>query len=396
MATTIISGLLATNDPLSTQLVIDAVPTIRMLDPDTSQFDTMLSDSRISKDKLDSYIKEWWEDRLIPRVVSLAASATSAATTLTTATGEAAYAKTGDILRVVQTGEGVRVTASDGSTSLTVVRGWGGTTAATAASGSNTMIIVQGSNEQGARRPKELVTQHARNYNYSGITRVAWFFTRTAIQSAWQGTGNLLMFERQKKATEFKTDRENTLFFGARAYSAAGPTSTGPLHTAGGLIEYISTNVTSTSALSRSALQDFLTTGLQSGSDSKVFFVSPKIAQVLSYHLENNWIQAPPGTKLWGAKVDFVLSGAFGSPVPVIVKRQWGAYGTGSSGNYGSIAFLVDMKSVRRAVMQDAVLHRDIQENDEDGVAEEYLCEDTLVVQQETHHSILKNVTTYV
>ena len=104
-------------------------------------------------------------------------------------------------------------------------------------------------------------------------------------------------------------------------------------------------------------------------------------------------MRANPDYKLYGAKVNAVISGAFGEEIPVIVKKQWGAYGTGSTGNLvGSLAFLVDMASVRQATMQAPVRLSNRQANDLDGIEEEYLAEETLVVAQEQHHSLLLNV----
>lgn len=170
MPTSINSGRVDTADPLPNRLVIDMHEPIRMLDPETSQFSTMLMDSRLKSDKAESYKVEWLQDQLMPRVLSLGASATSAATTLTTGSGEAAYAKTGDIIRIPQTGEAVRVTSSDASASLTVVRAIGAVAAATAASGgAGTAIIVGGSNAQGASLPTRLITKQVANYNFAGF-----------------------------------------------------------------------------------------------------------------------------------------------------------------------------------------------------------------------------------
>jgi hypothetical protein len=66
-----------------------------------------------------------------------------------------------------------------------------------------------------------LITQQTRNYNYGQIQRKAWGFDRTARQSSWYSQ-NVLDSERDKKLSEFKTDRENTVFFGARSYTANG------------------------------------------------------------------------------------------------------------------------------------------------------------------------------
>jgi hypothetical protein len=43
--------------------------------------------------------------------------------------------------------------------------------------------------------------------------------------------------------------------------------------------------------------------------------------------------------------------------------------------------------------MQAPVRLSNRQANDLDGIEEEYLCEETLVVAQESHHALLKNVT---
>jgi hypothetical protein len=397
MATSINSGQVDTADPVSQRLVVDMHEPIRMLDPDVSQFSTILMDSRLQDEKAESFKKEWLEDRLMPRVLSLGASATSSATTLTTGTGEAAYAKTGDIIRIPSTGEAVRVTASDASASLTVVRGLGSVTAASAASGGQgTLVIVGGSNGQGAGLPVRLITVQTHNYNYTQIVRNSYGFTRTAQQTKWYGGKKILEYEREKKATEHKADIENMLFFGARAYSANSDAGH-PQGQSGGLIEYISTNRTDAAGtFDKAELQDFLTNGLQYGSQRKVLFCSPIVSQVFGEFLQDNWVQSPPGTKFFGASVNKVISAAFaGAEIPVIVKRQWGSMGTPSStgGLYSSLAFLVDLDSVRLAPMQSSVRLQDRQANDIDGNSEEYLAELTLVVQQETHHSLLKNVT---
>jgi hypothetical protein len=396
MATSINSGQVDTADPVSQRLAVDMHEPIRMLDPDVSQFSTILMDSRLQDEKAESFKKEWLEDRLMPRVLSLGASATSSATTLTTGSGEAAYAKTGDIIRIPETGEAVRVTASDASASLTVVRGLGSVTAASANSGgAGSLVIVGGSNGQGAGLPVRLITVQTHNYNYTQIVRNAYGFTRTAQQTKWYGGKKILEYEREKKATEHKADIENMLFFGARAYSANSDAGH-PQGQSGGLREFVTTNVTDAAGtFDKAELQDFLTSGLQYGGQRKVLFCAPIIAQVLGEFLQDNWVQSPPGTKFFGANVNGVISAAFGAEIPVIVKRQWGAMGTPSStlNRYSSLAFLVDLDSVRLAPMQRSVRLQDRQANDIDGNSEEYLAELTLVVQQETHHAILKNVT---
>lgn len=393
-ATTINSGVVDTSMPLSNRLKVDMHDPIRMLDPDVSQFATMLSDPRLASEKAGSYIVEWLEDRLMPRVLSLAVSAATGDTTFTTGTGEGAYAKTGDIIRIPQTGEAVRVTSATAS-SLTVVRAIGSVAAATAASGvlsGGTLLIVGGSNKQGGSLPTRLITQQTRNYNYTQIVRNAYGFTRTAQQSNWWGGTTLLEWEREKKASEHKTDIENMLFWGARSYTA----TTGPQSTSGGLFDYIATNKTNAAGVwSKASVQNWLTTGLQYGSQRKVLFCSPLVAQVISAFLADNWIRADVGTTLYGAHINSLISGAYGVEIPVVVKRQWGAYGTATSGQYqpAGCGFLVDLESVALAWMQNSVRLSDRQANDADGVDEEYLAELSLIVRIELHHSLIYGVT---
>ena len=399
MATTIKSGLQDTASILSNRLIVDMLEPIQMLDTNLSQFSTILDHPGLRGDTLASYIKEWLEDRLMPRTLSLAGGLTGTAdTAITTGTGEANYVKKGDLIRVVSTGEALRATADGSSTSLTVARGVGGVAAASAATSTvvGSLVIIGHATPQGSSLPTMLITQQTHQYNYGQIQRKSWGFDRSARQSSWYSQ-NVLDSEREKKLSEFKTDRENTVFFGARSYTSNGDSSGHPLGTSGGLIEYISTNVTDISGasgvLSTTALENFVTTALQYGSQDKVFFVAPKVGQAISHLLSSNWVRAQPDEKVYGAKVDAVISGAFGASIPVIVKQQWGAYGTGTTGQYGSLAFLVDLSSVRLATMQAPVRLSNRQANDLDGIEEEYLCEETLVVAQESHHALLKNVT---
>ena len=102
------------------------------------------------------------------------------------------------------------------------------------------MVIINGTNEQGATLPTRLITQRTTDYNYTTIHRDSYGFTETALATDWYG-GPLDAKERRKKAVEHKRNIEMSFFFGARSYSVG----TKPRHSTGGLIEFISsTNVT--------------------------------------------------------------------------------------------------------------------------------------------------------
>src|ERR1035437_5827268 len=99
MATTIGAGLQDTASILSNRLKVDMLEPIFMLDTNLSQFSTMLDHPDLRGDVAESYIKEWLEDRLIPRTMSLGATAATSDTVLTVGTGEGLYVKKGDVVR---------------------------------------------------------------------------------------------------------------------------------------------------------------------------------------------------------------------------------------------------------------------------------------------------------
>ena len=84
--TDVLEGLVATNDVLGDELVVDMDEDIKHLDPDESQFTTMLQQIA-SKDAIREKVN-WLELELMPRVSALAASATSAGTSVVVTSGE--------------------------------------------------------------------------------------------------------------------------------------------------------------------------------------------------------------------------------------------------------------------------------------------------------------------
>lgn len=396
MPVTIDSGAVATDDPLSNDLRVSMDEKVANQDVDTSQFATMLM--KMPVEQASSFKEEWLEDVFLPKNTALSASATSADTALSVTSNEGSYAKVGDIGKFVQTGEAFRITAV-GASAWTVVRAIGSVAAATAASGTGNggIIIVSGSNEQGGTMPTSLVTEKTANHNYCGIVRNSFEYTETAQWVGWY-SGNPIAYQRQKIAIEHKRELENTLFFGARSYTAG---TTHPRATSGGLDEFISTNITDAGGtFDKGELQDFLRSGMEYGSKRKVLFAAPIVAQVCSEFLQDNWVRAQPDEKVFGVKVDFVISGVSGARIPVIVKNDWKRYGEGSGKNIGSRAYLVDMEAVSlrkakpgRRGPRWCAYHESIQANDKDSFAGEFLSEFTFLVKTEKAHAQLLGCT---
>src|SRR5690242_15313461 len=144
---TVLQGSITTADPLSDEQVVDMKNEFAELDPDDSQFTTLLvklGTRQAVREKI-----EWLEDQLRPRLSALAASATSAATSITVTSGQGVYFAADDIVRNLASGELMHVTnvATD---TLTVERNIGthSTTASTGAS--DHLLIVGSAYKQGA------------------------------------------------------------------------------------------------------------------------------------------------------------------------------------------------------------------------------------------------------
>jgi hypothetical protein len=210
------------------------------------------------------------------------------------------------------------------------------------------------------------------------------------MQTQWYG-GPLLDKERRKKLVEHKRKIEQTLFWGPRYYTA-----TGPQHTCGGLSEFVTTNVSSVAGtFTKANLQTVLRTGLQYGNlDQKVLFISPLVAATVAQFLQDNWVRSGPDETVFGSKIDGVIGSAYGGPeIPVVIKRAWNNFQTGTSGQYGSKAFLVDMGNVQYLSLQDTVQLRNRQAPDYDGVKEEYLTEHTFRCEIEKSHQVWTGIT---
>src|SRR5690348_150880 len=109
---TVLQGSITTADPLSDEQVVDMKNEFAELDPDDSQFTTLLvklGTRQAVREKI-----EWLEDQLRPRLSALAASATSSATSITVTGGDGnTVFAADDIVRNLVSGELMHVTRSE-------------------------------------------------------------------------------------------------------------------------------------------------------------------------------------------------------------------------------------------------------------------------------------------
>lgn len=198
MAVPTLSGLVDDQDILSNERVVDMDPEISMLDPETSQFTTMIM--RQKRRPANSTKVEHLEDQLFPRLSSVNGAQSDSDTSIEVAAGEGAYFRGGDGVRNARTGEFLRV-ISVATDTLTVATRGIGRVAAAAMNNGDQLLITGNSSAQGATLGTRKVTKRVAAFNYTQIFRNPYGFTRSLMASKLYG-GPEPDKERQKKAVD--------------------------------------------------------------------------------------------------------------------------------------------------------------------------------------------------
>ncbi len=251
--TTVLSGLVDTEDILADSRKVDMSERMYKLQPDAQQFRVILS--KLATKECFRETINWLESELRPRVSTLAVSAESSDTAWTVTSGDGnTVFKVNDIVRSMTSGEAFLVTSSVGS--LTATRGLGSSAPTSAQSGTK-LVVVGNASPQGASSGTALVVKKVLGTNYTQIQRDDFFFTETQTHIDLYG-GNEPAAEMVLKGEEHGRAIENTLFFGAKALLTGA--SPAPQGICGGLTEFVTTNATSTTggALTPAAMDTFL------------------------------------------------------------------------------------------------------------------------------------------
>lgn len=391
MVQTIKTGMVDTEDVVGDERVVDMSDRIVKLQQDGKQFVTMLN--QLSKEKAVREVINWLEEQYRQRVTGLTASATSAATNFAVTTGEGnTVVAVNDVVRVMETGEALLVTAV-AADAFTATRSWGGTAAASATSAAKLMVIGNAF-PQGASSGTPRYVQRVKGYNYVQDFRHSIFFSDFEEAIELYG-GREPGKELVREADNHLRSVESALFFGARDIDTSA--SPGPRGGMGGAIEFISSNVTDTNGqLTPAEMDTFLQTPLSYATDP-VLFVAPTVATVLSQMYRGIWQPPQGGLVKYGVKVNGLVNSTYGTEIPIIVKKEWIDLDAGD-GNYGTFAFLIDMDTVRLRPLRDHTvgeLRRKIQEPSITGSVYEYRSAVSLQFGQEARHAVLKDVRSY-
>jgi hypothetical protein len=391
MANPILTGVVSDATIAQAQRVVDMNPVIQQLQDDVNPLVQLLQKTATKAAK--SQLVQWLEDDLVPLLDTLAVSTAVASSGTSTLVFANNPFRVRDILRISQGGENVAVTGVTGvSAGVTRALSVTGVSAAVGAD----VIKVGNAAAEGATLGTLIQTKKIGQSNNCQIQRDPFGFTNTALASEMYG-GPLDSNEKAKKFIEHRRQLEQTAFFGQRAYDTTG---TQPIAYAGGLIDFIATNkTTSVATLDQKTFETFLRSGFRYGSRNKVLFCSPLIRSAMSSFPLGKL--APPDNKAvtsWGTSVVSYLSGAGYGTVSIVEKRDWQDYQAASGSNPLSpsgMAFLVDMDNVKWRPLRDTRYIQNRQAPDEDSTKNEYLTEGCLEVDLEKSHALLTGISAY-
>lgn len=216
-----------------------------------------------------SFKHEWTETALSARgeTVTLA---DGSGTTLTVA--DAYIYQVNELLKIEN--EVVRITALASATTLTIVRGYAGTTGA--AHSAKTAYTLGSADPENSQAPAGIQDSASRLYNYvQTFTRGVELSNDEIAQLSTEG--NPLNGQLERRFIEINRQLERAMLYGVRYED-----TTNKIHTMGGLTQFVTTNVTNVAgALTIAAIDAKILQIVQAGGDPKLIAVSPTQKQKL-------------------------------------------------------------------------------------------------------------------
>jgi hypothetical protein len=199
-----------------------------------------LSSGMPSKPAID-VIVHWFEEKHLSGRTQVNGAVNSTSTT-TVVVDDASFLVANAICLIEATGEFVLITAVSGN-SLTVIRGFGGSTAANIPDDAGFQKIGTAA-EEGSQAPAAVANLGYPRFNYTQIFRNVWSVTGTT-KAVQYWTGDKVAKNRADAALQHGEDIERSLWFGRMAL---GVVNNMPYRTMAGLDSLITTNVTAAGA----------------------------------------------------------------------------------------------------------------------------------------------------
>lgn len=264
-----------------------------------------LSSGMESQDATDTVVT-WFEENHLSGRINIT---NDAALTTTIVVDDASQVVAGVVYMVESSGEYIYVESVSGST-LTVTRGFGGTTI-TDTDGSVTnepMQRISSAQEEGSSKPVAIANLGFPRFNYMQIFRNAWDVTGTARAVQYQ-TGDLVAKNKRDAGIYHAEDMERAMIWGVQAI---GIQNSKPFRTMSGIQQQITTNVTTQGANTTwteidQFLQDVFARNIKGKPNERIAFCGNTVLQVLNLiaRTDGNMTQINlvPGQTDFGMKI---------------------------------------------------------------------------------------------
>ena len=377
-----IQAIRSTGNVLAARRVVDMSEKISVLEPDSAPL-TQLTKKMGKKVAINPDFK-WMEEESLVRTASPAATYTAGVTQISVGSGTGVRFRVGDVVKVVESGEQMLVTAV-ATDLLDVSKGYG-TTSTAAIPSADTLLIIGNSNQEFATKRAILATDPVAKTNYTQIIRTPFGISRTIDNSELYGGGDK-KHQRMMQLIEHQKDIERTFWFGEPKEDTTG---THPRRLTGGVDYWTSTNSKDASGtLTELDFEEFIRTGMRYGSKTKWLFAAPLIVSAINFWAKDKLVTASKD-KTYGIDVSQYLS-AFGM-INIITMNLF-AETTVTAGE----AFLVDPESLKYRYLanSDTRLKTNIQDPSADGEEDEYISEVGLEYRSEKKGSMLYGATSY-
>src|SRR3990167_5662737 len=261
-------------------------------------------------------VYEWLEDTYVSRTDTLnsATNITNSTTTTTIPVTTVARFQVGDIIQIDS--EYVYVDSISGST-LTIVRGFAGTTAATHESTASVSIRFT-AREEGATSSDSPSTEVSSTTNCTQIFHKEVEVTRSAQRIPMYGMSNPWDYLINKNMDMLMEELDRVPFYGRRAVGTATAA-----RASGGFLQYITTNATdlNSAALTRLSIDNLLEDCFDNAGRPNVIFCGAWAKRKLNDFYEG-FVQTVRSERVGGILIDRLLHPILGYEIDVVVDRN--------------------------------------------------------------------------
>lgn len=262
----------------------------------------------------DGKVYEWLEDNWNDRTDVLASGLAASTTTTTCVITTAALFQPGDVWLIES--EQVWVSAMS-STTATIVRGFGGSTAATHAD-STAMTRISRARIDGDDADNSPSTEVASNYNYTQILQRTINVARTKEKIAEYGVSSWTDYLIDKAMKELMMDLARLPYYGLRYVGTSSAA-----RYAGGFKTFITNNLTNVSSavLTRDAIDDTLQNIHADGGDPNLILCGAHFQRKINDFYEG-FVQTERSEQLGGVLIKKLMNPITGKILDVVVDRN--------------------------------------------------------------------------